>query len=291
MGGGAYSFELLQLGSSLRMDAKSAEGNVEARPGSSGRFAVATTAGDDLITVHGTSGDTGIIGNVNVGGSDVSGARTVAVATGSGDATIELASGGDGETAGLYLTSPSGSGESAQYRMAKTACPNRDGLPRPSCSSLRIDAGDAAANGEIRMVASEIHTDDGHFLANHITVRSSTATGFQGQTINLNSGIITSGASVLEPSPGLTAPNDPIPTETISFNNFRVTPTSVILASVVDQCNDRTGITITEISPGTGSLVFTVANFGTRACGGGSLSADERYTISWYMVSDTAQVF
>jgi hypothetical protein len=215
----------------------------------------------------------------------------VEVATSSGAATIELSSGGDGATAGLYLTSSSGSGESAQYRMAKTSCPNRDGLPRPSCSSLRIDAGDASGDGEIRMVASEIHTDDGHLLANHITVRSSTATGFQGQTIDLNSGIVTSGASVLEPSPGMTAPNDPIPTETISFNNYRVTPTSVVVASVVDQCNDRSGVTITTISAGTGSLVFTVANFGTRACGGGSLSADERYTISWYLVSDTSQVF
>lgn len=175
--------------------------------------------------------------------------------------------------------------------MTKASCPNRDGLPRPSCSSLRIDAGDANSDGEIRMVASEIHADDGHLLANHITVRSSTATGFQGQTIDLNSGIITSGASVLAPSPGLTAPNDPVPTEVISFNNFRVTPTSVVVASVVAQCNDRSGVTITAITPGTGSLVFTVANFGTRACGGGSLSADEHYVISWYLVSDTSQVF
>ena len=38
---------------------------------------------------------------------------------------------------------------------------------------------------------------------------------------------------------------------------------------------------------GIGSVEFTVANFGTRACGGGNINLDERYIINFYLVGDT----
>ena len=287
MGGGAQSFELVQLGSTLSIGANDADGSVEARPGSSGRFAVVSSSAAELVAVDGTSGNTAIAGSVSVGGPGLTGSRVLSVGTGSGDASIDLSSGGGGRAAGLVLTSSSPSGISSDHHIKKTECPDRDGLPRPDCSSLRIDAEDSGSDGEIRLLASEIHTDDGHLMVNQLTVRSARAVGFQGQTIDLNSGRVESGASILAPSPGLAAPNDPIPTETISINNERITPTSVVMASVVSQCNDRTGVTVISTDAGIGSVEFTVANFGTRACGGGNINLDERYIINFYLVGDT----
>ena len=287
MGGGAQSFELAQLGSTLSIGANDADGSVEARPGSSGRFAVVSSSAAELVAVDGTSGNTAIAGNVSVGGPGLTGSRVLSVGTGSGDASIDLSSGGGGRAAGLVLTSSSPSGISSDHHIKKTECPDRDGLPRPDCSSLRIDAEDSGSDGEIRLLASEIHADNGHLMVNRLTVRSARAVGFQGQTIDLNSGRVESGASILAPSPGLAAPNDPIPTETISINNERITPTSVVMASVVSQCNDRTGVTVISTDAGIGSVEFTVANFGTRACGGGNINLDERYIINFYLVGDT----
>merc|ERR1711871_780711 len=253
--------------------------------GATGRFAVRTSTGTDLVNVDGTTGTTAIAGNASVGGVGASGTRSMSIATADGEAALQLSTGGNAARTGLYLTSPSVSGLSSQFRVLKTDCPPSNGQPRPSCSSLRVDASDAGTHGEVRVLASKIHVDDGHLMVNELSVRSATSVGFQGETIDLNSGQVTSGASVLAISPGPTMPNDPLSTETIIINNRRINPTSLVLASVVSQCNSRSGITIVKITPQVGKVSFEVANFGTRACGGGDINQNERYTInfSWWV--------
>lgn len=291
LSGGAYLFELAQVGSTLSIASTSNDGSVFVSPGATGRFAVRTGAGADLVGVDGTTGTTAIAGNVSVGSPGASGARLVSVATADGEAGLQLFSGGNAAKAGIYLTSPSASGLTAQFRVLKTDCPLSNGLPRPACSSLRLDASAAGTNGEVRVLGAKIHVDDGHLMANELTLRSATAVGFQGETIDLNSGQVTSGASVLAISPGPTMPNDPLPTETITINNRRITPTSLVLASVVAQCNSRSGVTIVKIAPQVGTVSFEVANFGTRACGGGDINQNERYTINFFLMGDTNAAF
>jgi hypothetical protein len=92
-----------------------------------------------------------------------------------------------------------------------------------------------------------------------------------------------SGASVLEPSPG--ANIQEVPTETISINNERVTPDSIIFAKGVKQCGPKTGVTVIEVRPGVGSVEFVVANFGSRACSGGDINKAETYLVNFFLLS------
>jgi hypothetical protein len=150
-------------------------------------------------------------------------------------------------------------------------------------TSLRLDATDAGASGEVRLAAESIHVDDGRLFANKLSILAASSIGFSGQTIDLNAGVMQSGACVLEPSPG---PNSQeVPTETISINNERVAPDWIIFANVVRQCGPKTGVTVIEVRPGVGSVEFVVANFGSRACSGGDISKAETYLVNFFLLS------
>lgn len=133
------------------------------------------------------------------------------------------------------------------------------------------------------MVADEIHLEHGHLYANELSILTRSSTGFSGQTIDLNSGVMISGASTLGAAPG--PGNLVVPRETISINNERVTPHSVFLANVVSQCNSKSAVHVIEIIPTVGSVEFVLANFGSRACSDGNILNAETYTVNFLLLN------
>ena len=90
------------------------------------------------------------------------------------------------------------------------------------------------------------------------------ATGATGQTIDKATGIVTSSPSTLPPY----TPNSvtSVTLETIVMDNNRVTPSSVIVASIVQNCNPDTLLTVVQTTPIMGQVTFKVANVGAAAC-------------------------
>jgi hypothetical protein len=126
-------------------------------------------------------------------------------------------------------------------------------------------------------------TVGGSFTLETLALGRDVGTGSTGQTINKPTGKLTSSASTLGRI------DDPsvitVPFETLTLSNNLVTADSVVVASVISQCNVDTVVLITKITTtgtagaGDGQVVFTMSNVGIADC------ANEAYTVSFAVLN------
>jgi hypothetical protein len=109
-----------------------------------------------------------------------------------------------------------------------------------------------------------------------LNLPSGSASGTSGQTINQPSGLLTRTTSSLARA---SSSSSQVPIETISLTNSKITTSSVVVGSVVSQCNADTVVTIIKISPGAGTVDFTMANVGLGDC------ANQEYSLSFVVLN------
>merc|ERR1711924_206848 len=116
---------------------------------------------------------------------------------------------------------------------------------------------------------------------NKLDVETALATGssFGIARIDKATGILTSAASDL--TPYTTNSNSDLSTSGASPNvnivildNIRVTASSVVIGTIISQCNAHTVVTIMDTACSNGRVTFKTVNLGTRPC------ASESYKIA-----------
>ena len=117
----------------------------------------------------------------------------------------------------------------------------------------------------------------GSLTLNSLALPTGAATGTTGIILNKPTG------KVSHPSSSLGRISDEtiltVPAETITLTNSLVTANSVVVASVIVQCNIDTVVLISEITTSAGQVVFTMSNAGIADC------ANEVYTLSFAVLS------
>jgi hypothetical protein len=131
---------------------------------------------------------------------------------------------------------------------------------------------------EIDTATANTHIDGtitvvGKSTLNQLDVEQALATGSSSGivTIDKATGILTSASSKLAPyapngggSLATSGVNPQI--ETLILMNNRVSSTSVVIATVVEQCNANSMVTVRSTVCANGQVTFTVVNLGAQAC-------------------------
>jgi hypothetical protein len=117
----------------------------------------------------------------------------------------------------------------------------------------------------------------GSLTLESLALPTGTATGTTGIIINKPTG------KVSHPSSSLGRISDEtiltVPAETITLTNSLVTSDSVVIASVVAQCNVDTVVLVSKIETSAGQVVFTMSNAGIADC------SNQVYTVSFAVLS------
>ena len=116
----------------------------------------------------------------------------------------------------------------------------------------------------------------GALTLNALNLPSGLASGTTGQTINEPTGLLTRVTSSLAKS---SSSSSQIPIEVIALTNSKITASSVVVASVVSQCNLDSLVMVAKIAPRAGAVDFTMANVGLGDC------SNEAYALSFVVLS------
>jgi len=291
--GGNNAFDIMKDDTVLKVQAANTAGVIEINPGITGSLRVNT----DKLSVDGGSGDTSIRGDVTIGGTSVLGVRAVAIESNNDDVSLTLTAGGDGEEAKLSWNDGTRTFDMAMTGRDLVLSANEDDgrvQITPGTVTGRLTIGpdspaancgvDLNANCEVNIATATANTYiggdlnvEGKSSLNKLDIESGLATGSTGQTIDKATGIVTSSPSTLPPY----TPNSvtSVTLETIVMDNNRVTPSSVIVASIVQNCNPDTLLTVVETTPAMGSVTFKVANVGAVAC------ASETFNLAYVVLN------
>ena len=117
----------------------------------------------------------------------------------------------------------------------------------------------------------------GSLTLESLALPTGTATGTTGIIINKPTG------KVSHPSSSLGRISDEtiltVPAETITLTNSLITSDSVVIASVIEQCNVDTVVLVSKIETSAGQVVFTMSNAGIADC------SNQVYTVSFAVLS------
>jgi hypothetical protein len=206
----------------------------------------------DKLTVHGATGNVAVMGDISVGGSSITGVKTLAVESNDNHARLQLTA-GPTSTASIRLSDSTHSFTmSSTAHQLKIEAAGGTGIVQiqpgttngklvigPS-SGARVEVDTATANVDMKANLNV----DGTASLNALDVETAVATGSSSGIARIDkaTGILTSAPSDLTPyttnsnsamSTSGSSPNVNI----VILDNIRVTSTSVVIGTVVSQCN------------------------------------------------------
>jgi hypothetical protein len=288
---GANAFDIMKDDAVFKIQASSNTGVIELNPGAtSGEVRI----NSDKLTVHGATGNVAVMGDISVGGSSITGVKTVAVESNDNNARLQLTS-GPSSTASMQLSDGTNSftlsSTAHQLKLEaavgtgivqiKPGTTNGKLVIGPT-SGLRVEVDTATANVDMK---GNLNVE-GTTSLNKLDVETALATGSSSGIARIDkaTGILTSAASDL--TPYTTNSNSDLSTSGASPNvnivildNIRVTASSVVIGTVISQCNAHTVVTIMDTACSNGRVTFKTVNLGTRPC------ASESYKIAFVVLN------
>lgn len=136
--------------------------------------------------------------------------------------------------------------------------------------------GAGASTSGVVAISGDLHVA-GSLTLQSLALPSDTRSGTTGIVINKPTG------KVSHPGSSLGRISDEtiltVPAETITLANNLVTADSVVIASVIAQCNVDTVVLVSKIETSTGQVVFTMSNAGIADC------SNQVYTVSFAVLS------
>jgi hypothetical protein len=291
---GANAFDIMKDDTVLKIQAANAAGIIEINPGA-GSGVLRVNA--DKFTVSGASGDTTMRGDVTIGGSSVTGTKSVTVESNDEHVTLALQA-GNGKEPKITFGDGLKSFTMKQLNSALSlSADSTDGTIQinPGSSSGSLTIGPTSGNNVVIDTATANTAIDGTLTVvgkstlSQLDIETALATGSSNVRIDKATGILTSapsrltpyttnGGGALDANAASSSPN----VDTLILQNTRVTSSSVVMATVVGQCNDNTMVTVRTTVCTTGEVTFTTVNLGTQAC---DIDSSERYEIAFVVLN------
>jgi hypothetical protein len=268
---------------SISSTASSVSVAAEGATGATMSVAALGSQADASSSVQATDG----AASLSVRASGASNTATLAVRSTAGPASMEVSSGSLAAASTFQL----GTGENgAELEVLSTTLTlrsrHRAGVIKlsPGTTSGMVNIADGLLTVQPSVGASGTVATSGDLSVGGtlslraLSLPSGSASGTSGQTINEPAGLLTRVTSSLARASSASA-SQVVPVELVALTNSKITAASVVVASVVSQCNANTVVAILKIEPRAGGVDFTLANVGIGDCN------NEAYTLSFLVMS------
>lgn len=288
---GQDAFDIMKDDTVLKLQAQNVAGVIELNPGATtGEVRV----NSDKFVVSGATGATAVRGDITVGGASITGVKKIAVQSNDNHARLELTSGPSSQPTVAFADGTYSFELTMNASVLKLETPNANGnihiTPGTTSGKLIIGPG-SGLNVEIDTATANVGIDgnlnvEGTSSLNALDIETALATGSSSSIARIDkaTGILTTAASTLTPyttnSQGTLTTSGGSPNVDIQIlDSTRITTTSVVIATIVSQCNANTVVTIMDTVCTAGRVTFKAVNLGTQAC------ASESYKIAFVVLN------